>query len=220
MENTVNSQNESSEPILNIDDRLFTLREIYSMNASAIGSADNKANIIITSISLIIGFYTAFAFGPLFTLINDKKLTLTSQFIIFQAGFFICLFICLSFAVGTLWPRMNIRSKRDFDSPQIFFFHYIASKEPLTKKEFFKDLIENLFPIKRGKNKFVKEGKESLQKKGNVLSKNDLLNEFYDQIWELAQIAERKMWLIRGTTLWFYFTIILFILSLISFFVF
>ena len=217
MENPKNSDSSNLPANLDIDGRLSILKEIYSMNASAIGSADNKANIIITSISLIIGFYAAFAFGPLFTLINDKKLQLSYQFNLFQIGYFTSLVICISFVVWTLWPRMNIRSKDTWKSPQIFFYHYIASKEPNSSKDQFHEIIDNLFPIRRGINKEVLKGKKNLQNKADSLSKNDLLNEFYDQIWELAQIAERKMWLIRGSTLWFYFTIIFFILSLISF---
>lgn len=214
-----NTLNEDLSTEITIEEQLITLKEIYSMNASAISSADNKANIIITSISLIIGFYTAFAFGPLFTLINDKKVTLTYQFNYFQIGFFVSLFICISFAVWTLWPRMNLRSENHLNSPQIFFFHYIASKDSSTRKDRITDAIDNIFPICRGKNKKVKEGKEKFQLKGSSLTKNNLINEYYDQIWELAQIAERKMWLIRGTTIWFYLTIILFILSLIAFIV-
>lgn len=219
------------------------LDKIQAMNGSSIQSADNKATLIITSISLIVGFYTAFIIGPVLseTLLNPMQFINVNDFgIIFwilQILLGISAFFCISFSVWTIWPRFNIRDENPLNAPQMFFFHYIAGDPPKGRKKIL-EFIENVFPVRRGRNSKqieiidpndenkqkklkisqVEAGKMKYKEKIENLSPNSILAEYNDQIWELAQIAERKMWLIRGGIVWFFVSNALFFLTLILFF--
>lgn len=205
---------------LNLDDKISLLKETLAINGSAIQSADSKASVIITSISLIAGFYIAFVIGPAIsnTSFTSEQIQALEQigvlFWSIQLSFGLAVLFCLSFAVWTIWPRLNIRDDNPLNAPQITFFHYIAGDPPRKRWQKFLELVENFFPLIRGRNQNVNQGKLAYQSKINALDKQSVFNEYSDQIWEIAQIAERKMWLIRGATIWFFISIVLFIFSL------
>lgn len=191
----------------NIDEKkLELLKKSYENNSGAISSADNKASIILSSISLIVGFYSLFIYQQ----INNSTLT----FNFFQSLFLISVILCYFFSLWAIWPRFNIRDENPLDAPQMFFFHYIAGTKPSGIFKKISELAENIFPVKRGKNNDPKKGKDELIKKLENINDKSLLNEYIDQTWELAQIAERKMWLIRGSSIWLFLSIFFLILSL------
>lgn len=193
--------------------KLDSIKTSYQFNSGAISSADSKARFLIIMVTLVIGLYSAFFID---VVSSDYTSPLDNILFSLQVLLAFSIIICILFSLSVVWPRFNTDEINELKAPQIFFFVYITIKKSTDRlNEIFTKIIYNIFPILIGRNRSSLNPKKDLKEKIQNLNPDAVLNEYIDQTWELAQIATRKMYLVRGSTNWFVVALVSFLMIFI-----